>query len=79
MSSTLFHAVTFVTETEIAADGNQAIGWLAGIFTLIFFIVVGLLLWSFSRVSRRAKAHWSEIEAQDAAENAAENQDSEEN
>lgn len=63
MSGTLLSAITFLTETDIAADGNQAIGWLSGIFTLIFTIVVGLLLWSFQRMAKRARQPWPEEQA----------------
>ncbi len=43
---------------EIDPEGNQSIGWLAGIYTLGLFIVVGLLLWSFVVVSRKARQPW---------------------
>lgn len=43
---------------EIDPEGNQAIGWTAGIFTIGLFIVVGLLLWSFVRMARRAREPW---------------------
>ena len=54
--STLQFAV--LAAEEIDPDGNQSIGWLAGIYTLGLFIVVGLLLWSFVLVSRRARQPW---------------------
>jgi len=43
---------------EIDPEGNQSIGWLAGLYTLGLCIVVGLLLWSFARTVRRARQPW---------------------
>lgn len=45
-------------EQGINADGSEPIGWLAGIYTLGLFILVGLLLWSFVRTMRRAQQPW---------------------
>ncbi|GAA3525791.1 hypothetical protein [Aeromicrobium flavum] len=45
-------------EQGINADGSEPIGWLAGIYTLGLFILVGLLLWSFVRMMRRAQQPW---------------------
>lgn len=50
---------------EIDPKGNQPIGWLAGLYTLGFCIVVGLLLWSFARMARKAREPW-EGEEQDS-------------
>lgn len=63
--TTAHHAVQFaVLATEkIDPEGNQAIGWLAGIFTLVLFIVVGLLLWSFRTMALRARQPWADEDA----------------
>lgn len=45
-------------EQGINADGSEPIGWLAGIYTLGLFMLVGLLLWSFVRTMRRAQQPW---------------------
>lgn len=45
-------------EQGINADGSEPIGWLAGIYTLGLFILMGLLLWSFVRTMRRAQQPW---------------------
>lgn len=50
---------------EIDPDGNQSIGWLAGLYTLGLFIVIGLLLWSFARMAKKARQPW-EGEEQDS-------------
>lgn len=47
-----------IAAEEIDPDGNQSIGWLAGGFTLLLFLVVALLLWSFARMARRAREPW---------------------
>ena len=43
---------------EMDPRGNQPIGWLAGIFTAVLFIAIGLLLWSFVKMSRKAREPW---------------------
>ncbi len=43
---------------EIDPEGNQAIGWLAGIFTIILFIAIALLLWSFAKMAKKAREPW---------------------
>ena len=43
---------------EIDPEGNQPIGWLAGLYTLALFIVIGLLLWSFAKMARKAREPW---------------------
>lgn len=43
---------------EIDPKGNQPIGWLAGLYTLGLCIVVGLLLWSFVKMARKAREPW---------------------
>jgi len=43
---------------EVDPEGNQSIGWLAGIFTIVLFIVIALLLWSFVRMARKAREPW---------------------
>ncbi|MBA4608183.1 MULTISPECIES: hypothetical protein [Aeromicrobium] len=43
---------------EIDPKGNQSIGWLAGLYTLGLFIVIGLLLWSFTKMARKAREPW---------------------
>ena len=53
-----------LTAQEIDPEGNQSIGWLAGLYTLGLFIVVGLLMWSFARMAKRARQPW-EGEEQD--------------
>lgn len=42
----------------IDSKGNQSIGWLAGLYTLVLCIAVGLLLWSFIKMARRAREPW---------------------
>lgn len=51
-------APVLLVAEEIDPQGNQSIGWLAGGFTLLFFIAVGLLMWSFTRMARRARQPW---------------------
>ena len=53
-----------LTAQEIDPEGNQSIGWLAGLYTLGLFIIVGLLMWSFARMAKRARQPW-EGEEQD--------------
>lgn len=43
---------------EVDPEGNQSIGWLAGIFTIVLFVVIALLLWSFARMARKAREPW---------------------
>ncbi|MFO6451525.1 MULTISPECIES: hypothetical protein [unclassified Aeromicrobium] len=43
---------------EIDPEGNQPIGWLAGLYTLALFIVIGLLLWSFTKMAKKARQPW---------------------
>lgn len=63
------------TAVEIDPDGNQSIGWLAGLYTLGLFVVVGLLLWSFTKMTKRARQPWEgedengAVDGADAAEN----------
>lgn len=57
-----------LTAQEIDPEGNQSIGWLAGLYTLGLFIIVGLLMWSFARMAKRARQPW-EGEEQDTATN----------
>jgi hypothetical protein len=47
-----------IAAQEIDPKGNQPIGWLAGIYTLGLCIVVGLLLWSFTRMAKKAREPW---------------------
>lgn len=54
-----------LTAQEIDPEGNQSIGWLAGLYTLGLFIVIGLLLWSFARMAKKARQPW-EGEEQDS-------------
>lgn len=63
-------ATILSTETEVVVDPNQPIGWLAGIFTFFFCVAVALLLWSFTRVNKRARKLW-EQEEQDKAQKTA--------
>ena len=53
---------------EIDPEGNQSIGWTGGLFTLGLTIVVGLLLWSFARMARRAREPWEGEESNDDTE-----------
>ncbi|MFD1860757.1 hypothetical protein EHW97_11475 [Aeromicrobium camelliae] len=56
-----------IAAEEIDPEGNQSIGWLAGGFTLLLFIVVALLLWSFARMARRAREPWQGEDEQDTS------------
>lgn len=58
-------------EQAINADGSEPIGWLAGIYTLGLFILVGLLLWSFVRTMRRAQQSWHGDSATDREQRSA--------
>lgn len=53
---------------EIDPQGNQSIGWLAGLYTLGLFVVVGLLLWSFMKMARRARQPWDGEDADGAVD-----------
>jgi len=50
---------------EIDPEGNQSIGWLPGLYVLGLCIIVGLLLWSFTKMAKRARQPW-EDEGSDA-------------
>lgn len=54
-----------IAAQEIDPKGNQSIGWLAGLYTLGLCIVVGLLLWSFTKMAKKARQPW-EGEEQDS-------------
>lgn len=43
---------------EIDPEGNQSIGWLPGLYVLGLCIVIGLLLWSFAKMARKAREPW---------------------
>lgn len=43
---------------KIDPEGNQSIGWLPGLYVLGLCIVIGLLLWSFTRMAKRARQPW---------------------
>lgn len=47
-----------LTAQEVDARGNQSIGWLAGLYTIGLFIAVGLLLWSFTKMAKKAREPW---------------------
>jgi len=53
---------------EIDSRGNQSIGWLAGLYTLGLFIVVGLLIWSFTKMAKRARQPWEGEDADGAVD-----------
>lgn len=48
---------------EIDPKGNQSIGWLAGIFTMILVIAIVLLLWSFTKMAKKAREPWPDEES----------------
>lgn len=50
--------IAVLAAQEIDPEGNQSIGWLAGLYTLGLCIVVGLLLWSFTKMAKRARQPW---------------------
>ena len=64
MNASALSSFLLVAE-EVDPEGNQAIGWTAGIFTAGLFIVVALLLWSFVRMARRARQPWETDEQTD--------------
>lgn len=43
---------------EIDPKGNQSIGWLPGLYVLGLCIVIGLLLWSFAKMAKKAREPW---------------------
>ncbi|MBC9225948.1 hypothetical protein GL325_06430 [Aeromicrobium sp. 636] len=47
-----------LTAQEIDPKGNQSIGWLPGLYVLGLCIIVGLLLWSFAKMAKKARQPW---------------------
>lgn len=66
-TTALVFASSLAGKDGIAPDGSEPIGWLAGGFTLVFFIVVYFLIRSFVRTQRRVKEQWDAREAADTS------------